>query len=160
MLLERSGTPSRGLTDCFGDFYFPELQATYDDLMRGIASNGGADLLVSGEHVYPASLVVEKTGIRWASYTTSPFAFFSAYDPPILPAFPKIALFLRSLGPSVNKLTIGLVKRIARTWCAPVRQLRTKLGLRPGRDPVFEDRHSPQLVLAIFSPELADPQPD
>jgi rhamnosyltransferase subunit B len=159
-LIKEMMDPIKGVERFLRGYVFPELRATYDDLMRGIASNGGADLLVSGEHVYPASLVVEKTGIRWASYTTSPFAFFSAYDPPVLPACPKFSLFLRSLGPAVNKLAIGLVKFISGTWCGPVRRLRSELGLRPGKDPLFEDRHSPQLVLAIFSPTLADPQPD
>jgi len=78
----------------------------------------------------------------------------------VLPPFPKLALLLRSLGPTVNQLSIGLVKLITRTWSEPVRRLRTELGLRPGKDPIYQDRHSPQLVLAIFSPELADPQPD
>ena len=152
--------PNKGVDRLLRGYLFPELRATYDDLMRAIGGNGGADLFVSGELVYAAPLVAEKTGVRWASYTTSPFAFFSAYDPPVLPPFPKLALLLRSLGPTVNQLSIGLVKLITRTWSEPVRRLRTELGLRPGKDPIYQDRHSPQLVLAIFSPELADPQPD
>jgi UDP:flavonoid glycosyltransferase YjiC (YdhE family) len=53
-----------------------------------------------------------------------------------------------------------LVKLITRSWCEPIRRLRTELGLPPSRDPVFEGKHSPRLVLAMFSPTLADPQPD
>jgi len=152
--------PRTGVGRLLRGYLFPELRATYDDLMRAVAANGGADLLVSGELVYAAPLVAEKTGVRWASVTTSPFAFFSAYDPPVLPPFPELALFLRSLGLTVNRLAIGLVKLMTRTWSEPVRRLRAELGLRRGRDAVYEDRYSPQLVLALFSPELAEPQPD
>lgn len=152
--------PIKGVDRLLRGILFPVLRATYDDLVRAIAGDGGADLLVSGELVYAAPLAAEKTGVRWATYTTSPFAFFSAYDPPVLPACPRLALLFRSFGPNVNRFTIGLVKRVARSWSEPVRQLRRELGLSPGQDPIFQDRHSPQLVLAIFSPCLADPQPD
>ena len=41
-----------------------------------------------------------------------------------------------------------------------MRQLRRELGLGPGRDPLFHDKFSAELVLALFSPEIARPQPD
>jgi UDP:flavonoid glycosyltransferase YjiC (YdhE family) len=152
--------PIKGVDRLLRGFLFPELRATYDDLMRAVAGNGGADLLVSGELVYAAPLAAEKTGVRWATYTAAPFAFFSPYDPPVLAACPRLSLFLRSLGLTVNQTTLGLVKLMTRHWSEPVRRLRAELGLGPGRDPIFLDRHSPQLVLAIFSSVLADPQPD
>jgi UDP:flavonoid glycosyltransferase YjiC (YdhE family) len=152
--------PIKGVERLLRGFLFPELRATYDDLMRAMASNGGADLFLSGELVYAAPLVAEKTGVRWASYTPAPFSFFSAYDPPVVPTCPKLALFLRAFGPHVNRLMLSLLKLITRAWSEPVRRLRTELGLKPGQDAIFEDRHSPELVLAIFSPTLADPQPD
>src|SRR5439155_1833991 len=45
-------------------------------------------------------------------------------------------------------------------WSAPVRQLRRELGLPPGPDPIFAGRHSPHLVLALFSRVIGEPQPD
>ena len=47
-----------------------------------------------------------------------------------------------------------------RFWSAPVRQLRRELGLPPGTDPIFAGRHSPHLVLALFSRVIGEPQPD
>jgi UDP:flavonoid glycosyltransferase YjiC (YdhE family) len=41
-----------------------------------------------------------------------------------------------------------------------VRELRREQGLRPDCDPVFRDKFSPDLVLALFSRALAEPQPD
>jgi rhamnosyltransferase subunit B len=35
--------------------------------------------------------VAEVTGIPWASYVLAPFSFFSAFDPPVLPPYPKLA---------------------------------------------------------------------
>jgi UDP:flavonoid glycosyltransferase YjiC (YdhE family) len=47
-----------------------------------------------------------------------------------------------------------------RHWWAPVRELRKEQGLNPHCDPVFRDKFSPHLVLALFSSRLANPQPD
>src|SRR6476661_3560689 len=40
----------------------PNLRQMYDDVMSAVA---GADLLITGEVVYAAKSVVEKTGIKW-----------------------------------------------------------------------------------------------
>ena len=53
-----------------------------------------------------------------------------------------------------------MARRTTRAWTAPVAGLRKAHGLPPGRDPVFEGQHSPQLVLALFSRLLGQPQPD
>jgi UDP:flavonoid glycosyltransferase YjiC (YdhE family) len=50
--------------------------------------------------------------------------------------------------------------RVTRPWWEPVRALRRELGLPPGENPLFEGKLSPQLDLAMFSPELQPPQPD
>src|SRR5208282_855995 len=47
-----------------------------------------------------------------------------------------------------------------RHWWDPVRQLRRDEGLRPDCDPLFRDKFSPDLVLALFSRLLAQAQPD
>jgi rhamnosyltransferase subunit B len=38
--------------------------------------------------------------------------------------------------------------------------LRRELGLPEGENPIFDAKHSPRLVLALFSRVLGDPQPD
>jgi rhamnosyltransferase subunit B len=49
---------------------------------------------------------------------------------------------------------------VTRSWPEPIYQLRAELGLGRGPDPIFEAKHSPYLVLAMFSSLLGDPQPD
>jgi UDP:flavonoid glycosyltransferase YjiC (YdhE family) len=45
-------------------------------------------------------------------------------------------------------------------WTEPIYALRQELGLPPGRHPLFEDKCSPYLNLAMFSSEFAKAQPD
>jgi rhamnosyltransferase subunit B len=49
---------------------------------------------------------------------------------------------------------------MTRSWTTPVLQLRAKLGLPAGGDPLYEGQFSPGLTLALFSGMLAPPQPD
>lgn len=78
----------------------PNLRETYIDLMNTAKD---ADFIVTGEIVYAARLVAEKSGIRWASSALAPYTFFSAYDPSVLPGFPLLAK-LRSLSCPRNVL--------------------------------------------------------
>ena len=135
---------------------FPALRETYEDLY---AVANDADFLLAGEIVYAAPLVAEKTGLKWATYVTSPMSFFSAYDPPALAPYPWLAK-LRRFGPTINRAAINLARRVTRVWCEPVRRLRRELELPPGANPLFEGKYSRYLTLAGFSPVLAEPQPD
>jgi UDP:flavonoid glycosyltransferase YjiC (YdhE family) len=134
----------------------PALKETYEDLAAVVP---GADLLIAGEIVFAAPLVAEKLGIPWISEILSPFSFYSAYEPPVSPYAPSLS-FLYLGGPEFNKAFIALTRMALRHWWKPVRQLRRELGLGPGRDPLFHDKFSAELVLALFSPEIARPQPD
>jgi UDP:flavonoid glycosyltransferase YjiC (YdhE family) len=49
---------------------------------------------------------------------------------------------------------------VTRRWPEPVYELRHELGLDRGEDPIFDAKHSEQLVLALFSRMLGQPQPD
>jgi rhamnosyltransferase subunit B len=152
--------PMRGFERLLCKYILPHLRTTYEDLSRAVAADGGADLLVTGELVYPAPLLAEKIGIPWATSITTPTAFYSAYELPVLPPIPRLSLILRRMGPGVSRSILRLVRLTTRSWSKPVRRLRADLGLSPGRDPLYEGRYSPQLVLALFSPALARPQPD
>jgi UDP:flavonoid glycosyltransferase YjiC (YdhE family) len=138
----------------------PHLRATYEDLTRAVAGPPKIDVLVAGELVYPAPLLGEKMGLRWASHITAPMSFFSAQDPPVLAIFPRFSQTLRRMGPGVNRLVIRLIQRVTRGWSEPIRALRTEIGLSGGQDPIYAGKFSPSLVLASFSPVLARPQPD
>jgi UDP:flavonoid glycosyltransferase YjiC (YdhE family) len=138
------------------DIVLPALRESYEDLL--VASHG-ADLLVSHPLTFAVPLVAGVLGIRWASAVLSPLGFFSAYDPPVIPAYPGLAR-LRVLGPRVNRWVMDFGRRTVLPWTEPVRRLREELGLPPGENPIFEGQHSPDLVLALFSSLLGQRQPD
>jgi rhamnosyltransferase subunit B len=134
----------------------PALPDTYEDLL---AAADGADLMIAGEIVFAAPLVAEKLGMPWVSELLSPFSFYSAYDPPVSPYAPSLA-FLHGLSWRLNRAIIELSRLALRSWWEPVKRLRRELGLKPGGDPLFTDKFSAELILALFSPEIARPQPD
>jgi rhamnosyltransferase subunit B len=134
----------------------PELRGTYADLLS-VAQH--ADLLIAGELVYAAPLVAEKLKLRWVSAILSPFSFFSSFDPSVMVNAPAL-IHLRKAGPSVYRAGLNVGRLATRHWSNPVRDLRREQGLRLECDPVFRDKFSPYLVLALFSHWLAEPQPD
>jgi rhamnosyltransferase subunit B len=143
----------------------PELVVRYfmttlrDSLEDTEAASEGADLLVSHPLTFTVRLVAEIRGLRWASTMLSPLSFLSAYDPPVLAPARFLAIF-RPLGPAFHRPLFRMLKRSVRSWSAPYHRLRAELGLPPIDDPLFEDQHSPDLVLAMMSRLLAPEQPD
>ncbi len=150
----RKGT-ERGLRE----FLFPVLRESYQDLLAAVKSGPGADLLLVGELAYAGPIVAEVTGIPWASYVLAPISFFSAFDPPVLPPYPKLAT-AEAVLPGMGRVVARFVRWTTRKWPEPVYQLRAELGLDSGENPIFDAKHSPRLVLAMFSPLLGEPQPD
>jgi rhamnosyltransferase subunit B len=134
----------------------PELKGTYDDLLSVAAS---ADLMIAGELVYAAPLVAEKLRLRWVSAILSPFSFFSSHDPSVMVTVPGL-MRLRKAGWPVYRAGLTVCRLATRHWSNPVRHLRRELRLHTDCDPVFRDKFSPDLVLALFSHYLAQPQPD
>lgn len=135
----------------------PSLREMYSDLMH---SASYADFIFAGEGVVAARLVAEKLGMRWASSAMAPISFFSVYDPPVLAPFPFLAK-LRRFGAIANQGVINFAKFVSNSWAEPVHQLRRELGLSALKgNPFIDDKFSPYLVLALFSPVLAKPQPD
>jgi len=141
------------------EFLFPALRQSYDDLLAAVEADGGADLLMTGELAYAGPIVAEKTGIPWASYVLAPFSFFSAYDPPVLPPYPNLAK-AQLVVPKIGRIVNRFARLVTRRWPEPVYELRRELGLDCGEDPIFDAKHSEQLVLALFSRVLGEPQPD
>ncbi len=140
------------------DFLFPSLRQTYDDLLAAATKPERADLMLLGELNYAGPLVAEKTEINWASYVLAPLSFFSSYDPPVLPPFPLLAHVDRfaGMGHAMNRLA----RWTTRAWPEPIFALRRELGLGRGADPLFDAKHAPELVLALFSRVLGVPQKD
>lgn len=146
----------RGLEVLYRQMLLPELEHTYHDL---ISAARDADLLIAGELVYAAPLVAEKLGLPWVSLILSPFSFFSCIDPSFTVNLPFL-FHLRRAGPGVYKAALGLGRLATRHWSNPVRRLRRKELLRHQCDPVFADKFSPHLVLALFSECFAPKQRD
>ena len=155
MIYDRKRGTERGLRE----FLFPSLRESYDDLLAAVNADGGTDVLVTGELAYAGPLVAETTGVPWASYVLAPFSFFSAFDPPVLPPYPMLARVQTWL-PGTGHLVRPFARWVTRSWCAPVYALRKELGLARGSSPLFDAKHSPSLVLALFSRVLGERQPD
>ncbi len=123
----------------------PEM---YDDLL---AAAQGADILVSGEIIYAAKSVVEKTGIKWVTTTLAPISLFSTYDPPV----PPTAMWfenLRFLGSGFHGLLFRVIRMSMHNWLDEYRVFRLKIGLDPHDDPIFRDKF---LARSAFNNVLA-----
>jgi UDP:flavonoid glycosyltransferase YjiC (YdhE family) len=149
----------RGTERGLREFLFPALRDSYDDLLAAVEADGGADILMTGELAYAGPVVAEITGVPWVSYVLAPFSFFSAWDPPVLPPYPMLAR-AQAVIPGTGHLVRPFARWVTRSWCEPVYALRRELGLPPGSSPLFDAKHAPRLVLALFSKVLGEPQPD
>lgn len=150
--------PQKGPENMIKHTIFPVLHETFEDLMRNVAD---ADLFISGEVVYAAKSVAEKSGVKWVTTSLSPISLFSNYDPGVfpmaewlenlrfMPVFFHQALF------SVLRFTLqmsGLFEQY--------KKFRHNIGLREDHDPVFLEKASDLLHLVMFSKVLMAPQPD
>lgn len=150
----RKGT-ERGLRE----FLFPALHETYADLLDAVTKPERADLMLLGELNYAGPLVAEVTGIKWASYVLAPLSFFSAFDPPVLPMYPRLSRADKTV-PGMGRAIKRLIRFVTRKWPQPIYDLRSELGLDKGKNPLFDAKHSPYLVLALFSRVLGREQKD
>lgn len=141
------------------NFLFPALRHTYDDLLDAATKPVRADLLLIGELNYAGPIVAETTGIPWASYVLAPLSFFSAFDPPVLPPYPKLARADKRV-PGFGRVIKRIARFVSRNWSEPVYELRRELHLSRGANPLFDAKHSPYLVLALFSRVLGVEQRD
>ncbi|WP_404789585.1 glycosyltransferase [Altericista sp. CCNU0014] len=146
----------KGTERVIRDYFSANVRDTYADLMDA-AQN--ADFIVSHEIVYATPLVAEILKVPWVVCILGPGSFFSAYDPFVLAPFPALAK-LRVFGPTVNRWVMDYARFVTRDWGEPIHRLRQNLGLEPVGHPIIDDKFSPDLVLALFSPVLGSPQPD
>lgn len=146
----------KGTEKILRDIIIAGVPGMYDDLLAAVE---GCDVLVTGEIIYAARSVVEKTGIKWVTTTLAPISLFSVYDPPVPPTAMWFEKF-RVLGPGFHRLLFGLIKRSMKSWLNEYREFRLKLGLDPDDDPIFYGKFSRDLHLIMFSRVLGSPQPD
>ena len=159
LLVEMIYDVKKGTERGLREFLFPALRQTYDDLLHAATQPERADLLLVGELNYAGPLVTEVTGIPWASYVLAPLSFFSAFDPPVLPPYPRLARADKAI-PGFGRVIKRVARFVSRKWPEPIYELRRELGLPKGANPLFDAKHSPSLVLAIFSRVLGVEQKD
>jgi rhamnosyltransferase subunit B len=134
-----------------------EIRDTYADTLEEARQT---DAIVTHPTTMAAVLIAQQLRLPWISTVLAPISFLSAYDPPIPAPFPAFAK-LRMFGPAVMRAGWNLGKRASMEWVRPVLELRGEIGLPSTADhPIFEGANSPDLVLALFSHIMADPQPD
>lgn len=144
--------PGRLLRECV----FPASEATYRDLL---AASGGVDMLVVGELLYVAPLVAAQRGIPWLNVILAPSSFLSETDPCVLAPLPVLSRLGR-FGKWPTRAVHAIGRRVTGRWAAPLRELERGLGQPAMPNPVYEGKHSPHGVLALFPSFLAAKQPD
>ena len=135
----------------------PHLTEAYVDLKRAAI---GSDLIIGHPLIYALPIAADKLDLPWVSVMLQPITFFSAFDPPILPAAPYLSLF-RGAGPKFHQWFYDAARKRTLSWMEPVQKLRTEVGLeRTSLHPLFEGQYSPLLNLAVFSSVIGEKQPD
>jgi UDP:flavonoid glycosyltransferase YjiC (YdhE family) len=155
-LMRRVFDRRKGTEFIFRHILMPNLRDSYQDLD---AVAGHPDVIVTHPVGFAGPLLARVRGIPWISTVLAPASFTSAEDPPAFGGVPfpeQVAKF----GRRFHRFFFALADRMTRPWLGPYRQLEAELGLAPTANPIFAGQHSPQLVLGLFSPLLAAPQPD
>jgi rhamnosyltransferase subunit B len=155
-LIARLMDPVKGSEVIIRELLLPKLEQSYEELRSAVA---GADLLVTHPITYAAPIVAERERLPWISTVLAPMLFFSPNDPPVLPVLPRVN-DLPLIGDWLAGRLLSLARRATRQWMEPVHQLRARLGLPRGGEPLFEGQFSPHGTLALYSRVLATPQPD
>ncbi|MGA2653781.1 MAG: nucleotide disphospho-sugar-binding domain-containing protein [Terracidiphilus sp.] len=154
--IRESDDLKRGFEVLYRNWLLPHLKDTFDDLLTAASES---DLMIAGELNLAAPLVAEKLGLRWVSAILSPVSFLSARDPSVLVNAPWL-FPVRKAGWRIYRAFLNMARLGTLHWWNPVRNLRRQQHLSPHADPIFRDKFSPHLVLALFSHWLAQPQPD
>lgn len=140
----------------FNEILLPNLRPMYEDVMKAVE---GADLIITGEVVLPIKSVVEKTNIKWVSTSLAPISFLSTHDPSVYPTAEFLESF-RFMPKFFHELVLAGARRVFHKWFVPYREFRRELNLSENHDPMFGDKYSRLLHLAMFSKALATPQSD
>jgi rhamnosyltransferase subunit B len=146
----------KGSERVFKEAINPHLRGMYDALAE---ATRGADLLLTHVLSLAAPPLVEKTGIPWVSSVLAPIAFFSIYDPPVIPQMPSLHNLLKH-SPAITRGFMRIARWRLDKLAEPVYRFRRELGLARGGNPILEGQHSPTLLLALFSSVIAKLQAD
>jgi rhamnosyltransferase subunit B len=155
-LAKRAMDLEKGPEVVIKELMYPYIEQSYQDLF---AITSKADLLINHSISFAGPIVAEKLNIPWVSCALSPIAYWSYLDPCVISVSPML-VNLPNKGRFINSLFINLAKAIVGNWSKPVYNLRARLGLPKGRDPIFYQPHSPYLSLSLFSANFATKQSD
>jgi UDP:flavonoid glycosyltransferase YjiC (YdhE family) len=149
--------PKTGGQFVYQDYLGPAIRRSYDDLTEATRD---ADLLVSQSLMaLAAPLVAARSRIPWVSAVLQPMSFFSVHERPNYLPFPLLP-WLCGRSPQIHQNIFQYVRKHTEQWVQPVLDLRQELGIAQQGHPMYEGQHSPDCVLAMFSPMLGAAQPD
>lgn len=155
-LMDSLMDPRRGTEVVIRQVVLPALRESYEDTR---AAAGDIDLFVSHALTFTAPLIAEQRGLPWISTVLQPLIFLSEHEPAIAAQAPWLTS-QPMIGPLFRRLTRYAATRLTNGWYAPLQALRADLGFPPSASNPLFDAFSPWLVLALFSPVFASPQPD
>ncbi|HKV99618.1 MAG TPA: glycosyltransferase [Vicinamibacterales bacterium] len=155
-VIRRVMDPVKGSEVVINELIAPYVRDAYADLQE---ATRGADLVLSHPATVATPIVATERKLRWLSTVLSPVSFFSTYDFPVLPPYAFLGSVTRS-SRFAARAFLSIARRITGRWTAPVRAFRAERGLPDVGDPLYEGQFSPMGTLALFSPVLAQPQPD
>lgn len=149
--------PKTGGQFVYQDYLGPAIRRSYEDLHDATRD---ADLLVSQSLMaLAAPLVAASRRMPWVSAVFQPMSFFSVHERPNYLPFPLLP-WLCGRSPEMHRTIFQYVRKHTEQWVRPVLDLRQELNIPGQPHPMYEGQHSPDCVLAMFSPMLGGPQPD
>ena len=133
----------------------PYMDAWIDELLPTVAA---ADLVVGTSLAYAAHIAAKLCGKPFITGALMPAVLMSAYDPPKTPEAPFVLKPEHAWGLKINQLIFALGRLKLGPGLAPIRDVYRRHGLVPqeGLGGVVSDG----ATIALFSPLLAEPQPD
>jgi len=147
--------PLRSYQAFFKMAIVPTIRRVYESVVANIVP--GETLVVGPAHAIGARIACEKTRTPLATCHLAPFGFRSVYENRRLPGASLPDWF----PPWIKRMAFRLGDRVSDRIVGPcVNGLRAELGLLPVRHIVWHWWNSPELIIGLFPPWFAKPQPD
>ena len=156
LILDALADPQFGTKRLITEMLLPSLHESYREIEPAVTSH---DVTVTHPVGLAAMISCERHSRPWVGTVLAPAAFFSRYDPPLLPIFPIISR-LAKFSPYVGSFLRYTIKRISLSLLDEVFRFRRRLGLKAETQHLLVDAHSPHLNLAMFDHAFGSPQPD
>jgi UDP:flavonoid glycosyltransferase YjiC (YdhE family) len=144
-----------GTRRLFREMLMPAVRPAYHDLLPVLKN---ADFMVAHSIAFAAPLCAEKLNKKWLSVVLAPLSFWSTHDFPVAPGVPAFEKMQGDV--KFHETLKSIIAWISRGWVREVARVRREENLPSGAHPLFAGAFSPHGVLAMFSRELAAPQPD